>query len=92
MIRAGEAVDRLTPKDSLVVAPYNGDTAFLYHTNRWGWPYVDRPIDEIIRNGADHFVSVNFADPQTIEFAKRFVTLEKTEEYVILDLKKEIQI
>jgi 4-amino-4-deoxy-L-arabinose transferase-like glycosyltransferase len=34
IIEAGEAVDRITPKDAIVVAPYNGDTAFLYQTKR----------------------------------------------------------
>ena len=48
IIVAGEAVNRLTPSNSLVIAPYNGDTAFLYQTNRIGWPVVDRPIEQLI--------------------------------------------
>ena len=89
IIEAGMAVDRITPKEALVVAPYNGDTAFLYQTKRWGWPVVDRPLPEIIQKGADFYVSVNF-DSQTNEFMQKFVTVEKTSNYVILDLNKKI--
>jgi hypothetical protein len=56
IIEAGKVVDELTPKDSLVVAPYNGDTAFLYQTKRWGWPAIDDSIDHIIEKGADYYV------------------------------------
>lgn len=83
---AGEAVDRLTPKDSLVIASYNGDTAFLYQTKRRGWPVVELPIDELIAEGASYFVSVNLNDSQTIEFVNRFEVLEKTNTYVLLKL------
>jgi 4-amino-4-deoxy-L-arabinose transferase-like glycosyltransferase len=89
IIEAGMAVDRVTPKDALVVAPYNGDTAFLYQTKRWGWPVVDRPLPEIIQKGADFYVSVNF-DSQTNEFIQKFATVERTSNYVILDLNKKI--
>ncbi|MDE2589542.1 MAG: glycosyltransferase family 39 protein, partial [Patescibacteria group bacterium] len=34
IVVAGQAVNRLTPKDALVIAPYNGDSSFLYQTNR----------------------------------------------------------
>ena len=84
---AGLAIDTLTPKDALVIAPYNGDSAFLYQTKRWGWPHVDRPIGELIKNGADYYVSVNF-DSQTKEFMGQFETVIENQSYVILDLHK----
>lgn len=90
ILRAGEAVDRLVPKDSLVIAAYNGDTAFLYQTKRKGWPVVDRPIRELIENGAEFYVSVNLGHYQTMEFMEEFKVLEITEEYVIVDLREEI--
>lgn len=37
IIEAGKAVEELTPKDARVIAPYNGDTAFLYQTHRFGY-------------------------------------------------------
>ncbi|MCX7928121.1 MAG: glycosyltransferase family 39 protein [Patescibacteria group bacterium] len=88
IIWAGEAVDRLVPKDALVVAPYNGDTAFLYQTKRRGWPFIDRPIDEIVNLGADFFVSVDLAHPQTREIMQKYEIVEKTDSYVIVDFSK----
>jgi hypothetical protein len=89
IIKVGAIVDKITPKDALVVAPYNGDTAFLYQTKRWGWPAIDSSIDDIIARGADYYVSLNY-DDDTNKFMKRFVAIEKTPEYIILDLHKEI--
>ena len=87
IIKAGIAVDRLAPHDSLVIADYNGDTAFLYHTKRSGWPVVELPIDELIEEGADFYASVNLDNSQTQDFISKFKVLEKTSEYVIIKLK-----
>ncbi len=89
IIAAGEAVQKLTSEDSRVIAPYNGDTAFLYQTKRFGWPVVDRSIDEMITLGADYFVSVNY-DADTNNFMKLFKTVEKTNQYIILDLHERL--
>lgn len=91
IVEAGASADRVLPKDALVIAPYNGDTAFLYQTNRWGWPVVDRPLDELIEKGAGYYVSVNFADPQTQEVMERFRVIEKTGSYVIVDLQSPLK-
>jgi len=88
IIEAGEAVDRLTPKNAIVIAAYNGDTAFLYQTKRRGWPVVELPINELIDEGASYYTSVNLNDAQTQEFMKEFRILEKTNTYVVLDLKQ----
>lgn len=87
VIEAGKAVDRLVPIDALVIASYNGDTAFLYQTKRRGWPVVELPIDELIKEGASYYTSVNLNDSQTIEFMKRFQVFERTDTYVVLKLK-----
>jgi len=86
IIEAGEAANRLLPADAKVIAPYNGDTAFLYHTQRFGWPIIDRSIDEMIDLGADYYVSVNTGDADTVKFKPMFETVEETENYIILDL------
>lgn len=88
IIEAGAVLDNIAPKDALVVAPYNGDTAFLYQTKRWGWPAIDTDIDNIIARGADYYLSVNY-DDQTNLFMKRFHTVVKTPRYVLLDLHEE---
>lgn len=88
IIEAGEALDRIAPKDALVVAPYNGDTAFLYQTKRWGWPAVDTSFDILIKRGARYFVTVNFADPDTKYVQEHFKVLVKADKYLIADLTK----
>lgn len=90
IIEVGKVVDGVTPKDALIIAPYNGDTAFLYATNRWGWPAVDDSIGHIIEKGADYYVSVDVGSPDSVNFAKEFKTLVKTDKYIILDLRKKI--
>ncbi len=87
IVEAGKAVDKLVPKNDLVIAPYNGDTAFLYQTKRKGWPVVDLPIEYLIQRGAKYFVSVDLNHYQTVEFSKRFPIVERTDRYVILKLQ-----
>lgn len=87
IIEAGQVSDRLLPKEALVIAPYNGDTAFLYQTKRKGWPVVELPLNDLIEKGAQYYVSVNF-DPQTQEIVQGFQVIEQTPRYVIADLTK----
>ncbi|OGM06082.1 hypothetical protein A2129_00855 [Candidatus Woesebacteria bacterium GWC1_42_13] len=91
IMEAGAAVDRLTPKDAIVIAPYNGDTAFLYQTKRRGWPVIDSSVDEIIQKGADYYVTVSLNDPDTLDVIARFEVVEKTNTYLIADLHKPIK-
>ncbi|MBP8591221.1 glycosyltransferase family 39 protein [Candidatus Shapirobacteria bacterium] len=86
IIEAGKRADTILPKDAKVVAPYGGDTAFLYQTNRPGWPAITGSIDDMIKLGATHYVSVNF-DKDTKRVMEKYPVLEKTEKYVIVELK-----
>ncbi len=86
IIEVGNRIDEITPKDALIMAPYNGDTAFLYQTKRWGWPAMDSSIDNIIDRGADYYVSLNLGDSDTKMIESRFKTVEKTDKYIIIDL------
>lgn len=89
IIHAGQAADKLLPVNAKVVAPYNGDTAFLYQTKRQGWPLVTTNILDLITDGATHYVSTTY-DKFTAELmTKPYITvLEKNPEYVILELHK----
>ncbi len=89
IVDAGRRADEVLPKDALVIAPYNGNTAFLYQTRRFGWPVVNESIDGMIDKGADYYISTNLGDSDTQNFSKRFVVLEKTANFVIIDLHKE---
>ena len=91
IIEAGKAIDKIAPKDALILAPYNGDTAFLYQTGRSGWPAVDSSVKEIKELGADYFVSVNFGDNDLIQAMNEYKTVEKTSSYIILDLNQPIE-
>lgn len=86
IIEAGAAIDVIAPKNALVVAPYNGDTAFLYQTKRSGWPAVDDSIDNIIEKGADYYVSVDLNSPDTRMIEERFEIVKRTDKYVIIKL------
>ncbi len=86
IVHAGQAVDHLVPKDAHVVAPYLGDTAFLYQTNRDGFPYMVMPIKDMIdRFNITYYVSTNF-DNQTNAIMKKYTVTEKTPEFVIVKL------
>lgn len=85
IIVAGMAADTLLPKDAIVIAPYNGDTAFLYQTRRSGFPYIVYPLPEMIARGAGYYISVNF-DAQTNQVMNEYTILDKTNTYVIVDL------
>lgn len=87
IVETGAEVDKILPKDALIIAPYNGDTAFLYQTKRRGWPVVDDSIDHLVEKGADYYVSVDLNSADTLNFEKRFETLKKTDRYIILKLK-----
>lgn len=85
IVEAGKLADKILPPSAKVVAPYNGDTAFLYQINRQGWPCVTISIDFLISRGATHYVSVSF-DEQTRQLMEEFTILEKTDRFVIIDL------
>jgi hypothetical protein len=90
ILEAGAAVDKIAPKDALILAPYNGDTAFLYATKRQGWPAVDDSIDNIIAKGADYYASVDLGSADTKMIEAKYKTVERTERYVIIDLNSPI--
>lgn len=88
IIEAGQAVDNLTPPEAKVIAPYNGDTAFLFQTNRTGWP-IGYYLDKKIKQGATYYVSVNF-DDETNALLKKYETVVKNDRYVIINLQKSL--
>ncbi len=86
IVKAGQAANRLLPKDAIVVAPYQGDTAFLYNINRHGFPVVDTTVEQMMRDyGVTALVSTT-NDAKTAWLAGKYKILEKTDEYIIVDL------
>jgi hypothetical protein len=88
IVEAGKKVDEILPKNAKVIAPYGGDTAFLYQTNRQGWPllYNTNNVGEQVKIGATHYVSTNFDEP-TKKIMEKCKILYQNEKFVIVELK-----
>jgi len=89
IVEAGQAVDRLVPQDAKVVAPYSGDTAFLYQTKRKGWP-VGIEVEKMINLGAEYYVNFNF-DAEVDWLSQTYCVIEKTPQWVIIDLTRKCE-
>lgn len=89
IIEAGLAADAILPKDAKVIAPYNGDTTFLFQTKRVGWP-LGFDIDKKIEMGATHYVTVSPTDNdwETKTLAETYTVLVRNDKYAIIDLTK----
>lgn len=86
IVSAGAAADKLLPKDATVLAPYGGDAALLYQTNRHGYPITDRPLEEFIEKGTKYLVSVDTGDAGIQNLARNCKVIAQTEEYVIVEM------
>lgn len=88
IVEAGRRADQVLPKSAIVVAPYNGDTAFLYQINRSGYPVTSLPLIELVSDyGVTNYVSVN-RDDKTNWVIRHFQILEDNPKFVIADLTK----
>jgi hypothetical protein len=100
IVEAGRAVETKTSDKALVIAPYNGDTAFLYQTGRKGWPIMQDTVENMIKKGAQYYVSVNYddqtkslmAEAQNIYSTKGYKVIEATDKYVIIQLVRDFQL
>ena len=94
IISLGQRADSLIPTNAIVIAPYNGDTALLYQTNRSGYPTEIYQFDKIkALYPADqtfYLVSVNF-DDYTNNLISRHPALYRDQDGVILDLNTSSQ-
>lgn len=84
---AGMKIDKVLPKNVKVVAPFGGNTTFLYYINRQGWPVFDRDLSEFIKQGAQYMAFAS-PTPQELEFIKYFEVTDKGEQYIVFDLTK----
>ncbi len=87
IIAAGAAVNRLTPKNAKVIANYNGDTSFLYQTQRNGWASFEKPLPEMVQMGAGYLALVN---PTSVDLnlGKTYKIIAQTPQYVIFNLRE----
>lgn len=89
IVEAGREADRLLPAEAKVIAPYNGDTTFLYQINRQGWP-LGFDIDKKIQMGATHYVTVSStnSDLETKDLAQKYTIILRNDKFAIIDLTK----
>ncbi|MCL4353742.1 glycosyltransferase family 39 protein [Patescibacteria group bacterium] len=87
IIAAGKAVQKLTPKNAKVIANYNGDTSFLYQTERVGWASFEHPLPQMVKMGANYLILVN-PTPVDLQIGKKYKIIALTKQYVIFDLNK----
>lgn len=85
IVVAGKAIDRLTPQNAKIIAPYNGDTSFLYQSNRKGWPSFEKSLPELIVMGADYLVLVN-PKPEDKNIGTTYKIISQTPDYLLFDL------
>ncbi|MDO8638483.1 MAG: glycosyltransferase family 39 protein [Candidatus Daviesbacteria bacterium] len=88
IIQAGKVADQILPKDALVVAPYNGDTAFLYQTNRAGFAASVLPVADLVTEYGIHYYISTSKDNKTNWIIRHFTVLKNEPEFVIADLTK----
>jgi hypothetical protein len=88
IVRAGDEANRILPKNAIVAAPYGGDTAFLYNTNRHGFPVLITNIEDMIKiYHVSYYLSVA-KDPDTKNIMNKYTVLEDNKYFVIVDLTK----
>jgi 4-amino-4-deoxy-L-arabinose transferase-like glycosyltransferase len=88
IITAGQKAKELLPYSSLIIAPYNGDTAFLYQTGFRGWPTEIYDIPEKVKtypHNPIYLVSVNY-DQYTNSLIAKYPTVYKNNDFIILKL------
>lgn len=83
LVRAGSAVDRLTPRDAKIIAPNEGDTTLLYYTGRRGWPSFSKPLEGLREDGATHLILFN---PGAQGLKGEYRVVEETNDYIIFDI------
>lgn len=87
VVDAGSSIDKALPKEAKVVAPYGGDTTFLYHINRSGWPVFDRTLKEFIKNGAGFMAFVKPGPPE-LNFINYFKVVVRGSDFIVYDLSQ----
>lgn len=85
IVEAGTKVDEITEKDALVIADYQGDPAFLYQTNRYGWP-IGGDVEGKIEEGADYYVTTSFNDDFN-RLKSKYPVIFQNDVYAIIKLQ-----
>ncbi len=90
----GKIVDKIIPKNDLIVGCSWGGPEILYYSNRRGWSQVAyllsiEHIEDFRRNGVKYFVTTaqDEIDSSVLEYLKnKYETIKSTNEYLIVKL------
>lgn len=88
-IEAGKVIDAITPPDAKIIAPAFGDTAFLYQTNRRGWP-IGFDIESKVEKGATYYVSSSY-DDEARAVEEKYTLVIKTDKFIIIKLEEPVK-
>lgn len=89
IVEAGKKIDSLAPADALVIADYQGDPAFLYQTNRYGWP-IGGDVESKIQEGADFYLTTSRNDDYN-RLRVTYPVIFETDQFSILQLNPDVQ-
>jgi 4-amino-4-deoxy-L-arabinose transferase-like glycosyltransferase len=88
IVIAGQAVQKLTPQNAKILASYDGDSSFLYQTNRFGWASFEKPLPYMVSKlGADYLVIANPKQPD-YDLAKQYKVVSSTQDYILFNLRE----
>ncbi len=87
LVQAGQAADKVLPKDAKVIAPLDGDTTLLYYINRKGWPAFQASTEELIQKGATHLILLNPQEKDRTELKEKYDVLLEENGYILVTLK-----
>lgn len=86
IVAVGAKADTILPKNARVIAPYDGDTTFLYYINRKGWPVFQDSVENLKAKGATHMVIANPTENDLSGFGTMYEVVDKSDTYLILKL------
>ncbi len=91
IVEGGRIADQVLPKDAVVLAAYQGDSAFLYQVNRSGFAWEIIPLKELVEQfGVTAVVSVT-KDAKTRWAQRHYMTLKETDQVVVVDLTQPLK-
>ncbi len=87
IIEAGKVVAEKTPKNAKVIALYDGDTSFLYQTERSGWASYQDDLPVMIQKGAQYLVMVNPQERDIQSLGSQYAIVAQSPTYLLVKLK-----
>lgn len=85
-VNAGDAVDRLTPKNAKILTLTDGDTTLLYYANRKGWANLQKSFPEMIKMGARYLIIPTPSESE-LNLGQLYPIISSSNDYALFDLQ-----